>query len=103
MEKPDGLEGPANPQGDNTVGGQPQDGRLIEGDFPLVRTIDPGNQVEYRRFAGSIGPDEADNAAVFDIEGDIAHRRQPAKILGQSVDAENAHPLPSPSIGPVRS
>jgi len=86
------------------VGGQTQHGRLAEGDLPLIRTIDTRNQIENRRLSGSIGTDEADNPPFFNVERDIADGCQAAKILGQAVNTEHAHPLPSlPSPAGVRS
>src|SRR5581483_5853836 len=50
-----------------------------------------GDQVEQRRLAGAVGPDDAGDRALGDREGDLADRRQAAEVLGQVADLEQAH------------
>ena len=48
-----------------------------------------GHDVERRRLAGAIGPDQADDFALRDMEVHIGNRDQAAEMNGDVFDAEN--------------
>ncbi len=46
---------------------------------PCVRLLHAGGDVEQRRLAGPVRPDEADDLPVLQVEADVVHRQEPAE------------------------
>src|SRR6516165_5901 len=57
--------------------------RAIEPDVARTRRIDPGDQVDERRFARTIGADDAADFAGANPEIDAVDRDQAAETLGE--------------------
>ena len=51
----------------------------------------PGDDVEQRRLAGTVGTDDADDLALLDVEIKIADRPHTAKVAGEAADLEQRH------------
>ena len=66
----------------------------LEGHGPGGRVDDPGDDVEERRLAGAVRPDDADDRALRDVEVDVADGDQAAETLGHARE---------PGAGPRRS
>ena len=56
---------------------------------PARRLQELGQQVEARRLAGPVRPDQRMNAAAADLESDVANGEETREFLGQSVGFEN--------------
>ena len=82
-------------------GSDPQDGlepdppraarsgrRSLELDRARGRVDDPGDDVEERRLAGAVGPDDADDRALRDDEVDVADGDQAAEAAGDAIRVE---------------
>ena len=63
----------------------------VKADAALVRPIDAGDDVEQGRFAGTVGPDDRDDAAAGDLERQVVHGGNAAKVDAEPVDLEQAH------------
>ena len=57
-----------------------------------VGPIEAGDQVEERRLAGAVGPDQAEDLAGADLEVDAVERLQAAERLAQPLDDEQRLP-----------
>src|SRR5688572_33081329 len=53
-----------------------------------VRLIDAADQVQHRRFAGAVRPDDGEHRAGRDIEGHVANRTDATKAFVQAPGAE---------------
>ena len=58
-------------------------------DLPGIRLEHAVDQIEQRRLAGAVRPDEAENFALFDGEAQIVHGLQPAEAPADAVEFED--------------
>ena len=76
------LERPADAETGDAVGPHADDGAALETDFSLGRRDEAADQVEQRRLAGAVGPDQADQLVGVDMAGDGIDRDQPLEACG---------------------
>jgi hypothetical protein len=69
LEQPDGLEGPGDPQPNNTVRFELRELHLPKPDGPFGARVNSCDQIEHGRLSGSIWPDQAINLSLEDLEG----------------------------------
>ena len=65
-----------------------EDVLALEQDGAAVGAQFAGDEVEDGGLARAVRADQADDAALADVEGEIAHGDQPAEGLAQAADAE---------------
>src|SRR5207253_755217 len=90
-ERADHLEGARDPELGAAEGGEPGDVGAVEADAAGIRRGGPGDEIEERRLAGAVRPEEAEELALLDVEIHAAHGLDPAEALLQALDLENAH------------
>jgi hypothetical protein len=61
---------------------------VVESDPAVRRPVNAGDQVEDGRLAGTIGPDEPDDLALLDAEGEIMDGPESAEVLRQAFGFE---------------
>jgi len=83
-EQPDFLKRTRKPEPRAPVRRQSNEIDAVEDDTTRIRLMDPAHQVEQRRLAGAIGPDDRKNLAVADIKRNLAQRLHAAKPLVQA-------------------
>src|SRR5262245_3924856 len=86
VEEPDVLKGPRHPSGHDLVGRPPGDFPSVEAHAPRVRPDHASDQVEQRRLARPVRPDDADELPGVDVEVDIGSGGYPPKLLGEALD-----------------
>ena len=69
----DVLEGAGDAHGRNAVGRLPVDGLALKRDGARIGRVHPGNQVENRGLARSVGPDEAGDFALVHVQVHPVH------------------------------
>jgi hypothetical protein len=82
------LERAGDAHGGHPVGRDPQNGPAPEADLAGLGVVDPGDAVEQRRFAGTVGPDDGEQGPFGHSERDIVQRHQAGKGQGDTVDAQ---------------
>ena len=100
-ERADELEGPGKTHAGAPVGGQVGDVASLEGDAPGGGRVHAGHQVDERRLARAVGPDDAQYLSPLQAEGDVVHCHEAAKPLGESRRFEGCHQWP-PVDGALR-
>src|SRR2546425_2155378 len=70
-----------NALSNDSMGGPTVDPSSVQGDRPLRGPLHARNQVEQRRLAGSVGPDEPDDLPLPNLQGDALDRSHASKIL----------------------
>ena len=70
---------------------QPQQAGIVEANIALVGRVQTGDQVENRRLAGAIRPNQADNLARLNRQAQVVHHLQPAKMLVDINQLEQRH------------
>ena len=88
------LERAGDAEAGNDVGGEAGDlpAPVIEPNPAGGRRIDAADEVEDRRLAGAVGPDETDDLALVDSQGEIVHGPEAAEVLRQAFSLEKRHP-----------
>jgi len=67
---------------------QAVDGAAVQEDLPPVRGIHPGDHVEQGGLAGAVGPDQPQDAALFNVKGDVVLGPDPAKLFCEPRDLQ---------------
>ena len=86
----DGLEPASYRSGDDASAGKV--------DLTGGRVVDPGDDVEERRLARAVRPDEADDRLLGDRELDVVDRDEAAESLRDTRGFEEAHSVPPASL-----
>src|SRR3989475_13095487 len=79
-----------NALSDDSMGGPAIDALPVPADCPLRGLFDTGNQVQQRRLARSVRPDEPDDLPLLNLQRDALHRSDAAEILVDVRDVEHA-------------
>ena len=58
-------------------------------DFAAVRLFNAGDHLEQCRFAGAVGPDDADDGAGRNLEAEVVHQQTVAEALGHAVEFDD--------------
>ena len=91
-EQADVLEGAADAERGDLVGAQPERrGVPAEGHGALLGHVDPGEDVEERRLAGPVGPDDRGDVPFLEREVDRVQGGQPAEALAHGPGLEQRH------------
>ena len=90
-EELDVLERARDPAPDDLVHGRLQERLAGELDLALVRRVEPGDDVEGRRLAGAVRPDQADDLTLGDVEGDAVEGDDPAEPASDVPQREQGH------------
>jgi hypothetical protein len=69
---------------------------LAEAQRTAVRLVLPRNHAEQRRLAGAVGPDDADDAAAREVEGQVVDQQRVAEALPQVLRLDDHVPEPRP-------
>ena len=80
-EQADVLERPRHAQRRDLVRPRAGDVRAVELDLAQRRLVEAGEHVEERRLAGAVGPDDRDDRALGDLEGDVVDGDEAAEDL----------------------
>ncbi len=64
----------------------------LEGDRPLMRVVDPVDDVEHRGFAGAVRADDGADLVLPDVEGNTLERDHAAEGERDAVDLEDRPP-----------
>src|SRR6185369_5840889 len=86
------LEGASQPEVGDPVGRDRQQRAIAEADVALIRGVDPGQAVEERRLARTVGADQPDDLALGDVERDVLERNDPAEADRDVAHRENRGP-----------
>ena len=95
VEQLDVLEGPRDPQRGDLVRRARQDALALEAYVALGGVVEPRDQVEDRRLAGPVRPDQREDLALLDGERNLVDRHDAAEAQGDVVDLEQAHRMRS--------
>ncbi len=87
-----GLEGEAQALAHAPEGRQPRHVRTLEDDAAGVRGIDPAEEREEGRLAGTVGADDAAQLALGDGERDAVGRHDAAEALGELPGSRGSPP-----------
>src|SRR5438067_5097022 len=90
-EQLDVLEGARDPAADDAVRRRAQQAAPVEDDLAVVRPVEPRDQVEDRRLAGAVRPDQPDDLALTDVERDAVDGNDPAEAPRQLLDRKQGH------------
>src|SRR5665213_4238463 len=85
------LERASDPTLIDAVGPEAVEQLGLEGDLAFVLGDEPCDQVEDRRLARSVGPDEASDASGWNGEGAVVYSDHAPKTFAQVIDLEQAH------------
>ena len=96
-EEADVLVGSRQAQPGDLVRAQLVDLGAVEGDAALVDLVEAGDAVEERGLARAIGSDDADDRALFEVEGQVADGGQAAEAFRRVAGLEQCHGLGSPA------
>jgi hypothetical protein len=100
------LEGARDPAARDVVRGQPGERSAVEHDAARARRQVAGDEVEDRRLAGAVGPDERAALARRHLERHAVDGAERAEIAGEALDGQQAHarspmrPRSAPTIPP---
>src|SRR3546814_7091903 len=84
-------ESPSDPHGRDEVDRPVRDAATAEGDRPAAGGVDAVDDVEQRRLAGAVRPDDALNLAILDVEIDSVEHDKAAETLLQPPNLEQPH------------
>src|SRR5690606_15855904 len=98
LEETNVLESASNSARCDDRGFEPGDVLTREHDVTGVWAINPGNYVEERAFAGTIGAYQAENLTLLDVEGNAAQGLETTEDLAYTVDLEQRHAGSWPSL-----
>ena len=90
------LEGPGDPELGDAVGGHLEELLVLEVDPAAGRLVDPRHDVEERRLAGAVGPDQAADLAPLDGEGELVEGHDAAEADAHVTHVENRQRLTIP-------
>src|SRR5690606_11355579 len=92
-ERPDQLLGEPEAEPDAAV--RRQAGEVLAGkaDPARLRVHHAGDRAQYGGLAGAVRPDQAEELAVRDCEGDVLERGDAAEAHAHALDPEQAHPV----------
>src|SRR5437667_11154151 len=92
------LERAGDAERRDAVGGEADELQptVVEPDPAVRRLVEARDQVEAGRLPRAVGPDEADDLALLDLERQIVHGPEPTEVLRQAFGLEKRHP-PGPS------
>jgi hypothetical protein len=90
-EQLDQLERARDPAAMHPVGAEPRDVLALEPDVAAGRAKDPGDAVEQRGLAGSVGADHPEKIARLHAQAHPAQRGKAEELLRQLVDFEERH------------
>ncbi len=88
-DQADVLEGPGHPGRRPLVGREVGDVDAPEPHPAVVGPAEPADDVEQRRLAGAVGPDDPDDLQFADHEGDVAQRPDAAEPDRAAVDLKH--------------
>ena len=91
-EELDVLERPRDPLPHDLVGRRLEDRGAVEQHFARVRLVEPGDDVEGRRLAGAVRPDQPGDVPFLDVERDAVERDDSAEAQGDVPYLEEGHP-----------
>src|ERR1700675_1156410 len=95
-EEMNGLERAGYPEARDLVR-RPADYRAaVEQYFPGVWPVQPGDHVEHRALAGSVGPDDGDDLTFVHLKGQLVQRVQAPEGLGPPREPEQRTPSRAP-------
>src|SRR5438067_225037 len=83
--------GARDPAADDAVRRRAQQAAPVEDDLAVVRPVEPRDQVEDRRLAGAVRPDQPDDLALTDVERDVVDGNDPAEAPRQLLDRKQGH------------
>src|SRR4051812_31137409 len=67
----------------------------VQAHATAIRSVEPGDEIEQRRLAGAIRPDQADDLAFGHLEVNLADRGETAETLRYALELEEGR-LPTP-------
>ena len=90
IEEPLVLERAGDAEGRDDMGGEPDQfpPTVVESDPAVRRPVNAGDQVEDGRLPRTIRPDEPDDLALLDAEGEIVDGPEAAEVLRQAFGFE---------------
>src|SRR5438552_15378180 len=88
----DELERPTHPARADTVRSHADEALAAQPDVTRVRRERARDAVEERGLARTVRPDQPDDLPRLDGDVDAGQRREPAEVLGDAADLEEAHP-----------
>src|SRR5581483_6727089 len=71
----------------------PQQALPVEHEVARLRTVDARDDVEERRLAGAVRPDEPDDLAGLRLDGYVVERHDPAEPPRDVLDRQESHRL----------
>jgi hypothetical protein len=92
-EEADVLIGSGNPQPDNLIRQEANEGGVVEKDFSNLGTIKACHTVEKGGFPGSIGSNDTVDAMLFNFKVEIIDSKKTAEPFGHLVSRENRHKM----------
>ena len=95
VEQLDVLEGARDAERGDLVRRARQDALALEAYVAFGRVVEPRDQVEDRRLAGPVRPDQREDLALLDGERNLVDRHDAAEAQGDVVDLEQAHRMRS--------
>ena len=98
LDQPDILERAAHPQGGAFVDLGARDVAALEPDAALVGPVEAGDDVERRRLAGAVGPDDADDLPLAGPEAHVAGGLDAAEADGAAPHLKHGHRSPAPRL-----
>src|SRR6202165_892144 len=84
----DDLERAADAELGHPMGRQAGNRYAVQENVAAVRVIDAADAVEQRGLARSVGPDDADDVALGDLEGHAVHGGHSAEALGDATQLQ---------------
>ena len=91
-EELDVLERPRDPLADDLVGRRLEDRGAVEQHLAGVRLVEPRDDVERRRLAGAVRPDQPRDVPFLDVERDAVESDDSAEAQGDVPYLEEGHP-----------
>src|ERR1700694_510584 len=91
----DDLERAADAELGHPMGRQAGNRYAVQENVAAVRVIDAADAVEQRGLARSVGPDDADDVALGDLEGHAVHGGHSAEALGDAAQLQLRLHLPT--------
>jgi hypothetical protein len=85
------MERPRDAAGRDRARAQPGDRLAVENDAAGARRVDPGDQVEHRRLARTVGSDHRDDRTGFDRKIEPVDGDEPAEALGHAFERQQRH------------
>src|SRR5690349_10468322 len=91
LEQLDVLERPRDAAPRDLVRRHPRDVLAVEDQTARGRLVDARDQVEDRRLAGAVGPDDREDLARLDLEAHAVDGPEAAEVHDEAVRGEEAH------------